>query len=177
MGGKKEKDEIFHFISHHQLKKTHATTRVPPTNNLWLRWCSTILTDEQTNKYLCHWHWAVFVLGILRVVHRSIKSHLFFFFLSLTSCGALGFSSSPPVCECVSEIKKVFCKTRTKRRKIICMHAWFFFFFWSRVLPSLFFNSQRGKKTSSFKTTPFSSLKTEEEEGTYTNTNKDDDGR
>ena len=53
------------------------------------------------------------------------------------------------------------------------MHGFFFF---GRVfyLPSSSIHKE--EKTSSFKTTPFS-LKTEEEEGTYTNTNKDDDGR
>ena len=46
--GKKEKDdEIFHFISHHQLRHTRRRAYHPPT--FWLWWCSTILTDSQTH--------------------------------------------------------------------------------------------------------------------------------
>lgn len=58
------------------------------------------------------------------------------------------------------------------------MHGFFFFLVACFTFPLLQFTKTERGNSSSFKTTPFSSLKTEEEEeGTYTNTNKDDDGR
>ena len=94
-GGKERNFPKFHISS---ASLDTRDENVPPPPTFWW-WCSTFNTNRLT--YLCHWHWAVFVLGILRVVHRSIRHFDLIYF---------------DVVFCVVNSKRLLDR-RTKRRK------------------------------------------------------------
>ena len=84
-GERKKFSKISYLIS---FVRHTRDENVPPTNFLVV----VVFNNTNTNRltYLCHWHWAVFILGILRVVvHRSIP-HLFLFLMMFFCCFFMG---------------------------------------------------------------------------------------